>query len=311
MSTHSEIAIGVDVGGTTTRVAVVGTDGRVVSTRRGPTPSDGRALVQWIADGVHELISESASKGNNAACMGVALPGIVDRAKGELVRSVNLPVLEGRRIIDELEEQVSLRVVLMTDAEAATWGEYVASPTPGDGFAHLRLGTGIACGVVRHGRLMPTDPARKTHWDMLVVDPSADAAACPCGLRGCLETIASGRVLEERGRAIGLTGGIGGLQTAFAAGRIEALEIVRRAARAVGTAVANLTREFNVGTVAIGGGVIERLPCLLAEISEAFASQGDGRFGSTFVAVGPAQLGDDAGVIGAALLASAAPFDSL
>jgi glucokinase len=310
MSTHSEIAIGVDVGGTTTRVAVVDADGRVVSSRRGPTPSDGRALVHWIADGVREVISESASKGNNAACMGVALPGIVDRAKGELVRSVNLATLEGRRIIDELEEQVGLRAVLMTDAEAATWGEYVASPTPGDGFAHLRLGTGIACGVVRHGRLMPTDPARKTHWDMLVVDQSADAAACPCGLRGCLEMIASGRVLEEKARAIGLPDGIGGLQTAFAAGRIEAVAIVRRAARAVGTAVANLAREFHVGTVAIGGGVIERLPCLLADISEASVSQQDERLRATFVAVGSTRLGDDAGVIGAALLASAASFDS-
>jgi predicted NBD/HSP70 family sugar kinase len=267
-------------------------------------------LVQWIADGVRELISESVSQGNNAVCMGVALPGVVDRAKGELVRSVNLPTLEGRRIIDELEEQVGLRAVLMTDADAATWGEYVASPMPGDSFAHLRLGTGIACGVVLHGRLMPTDPARRTHWNMLVVDHSADAAACSCGLRGCLEMIASGRALEGKARAIGLTDGIGGLQTAFAAGRIEALEIVRRSARAVDTAVANLDREFKVGTVAIGGGVIERLPCLLAEITEDFASQRDARFGSTFVAVGPTRLGDDAGVIGAALLASVASFDS-
>ena len=310
MSTHSEIAIGVDVGGTTTRVAVVDADGRVFSSRRGPTPSDGRAIVQWIADGVRGVVSESTSKGNNPACMGVALPGIVDRAKGVLVRSVNLAALEGRRILDELEEQVGLRVVMMTDAEAATWGEYVTSPTPGDCFAHLRLGTGIACGVVLHGRLMPTDPQRKTHWDMLAVDQSADAAACSCGLRGCLEMIASGRVLEEKARAIGLTDGISGLQTAYAAGRIEAVEIVRGAARAVGTAVVNLAREFNVGSVAIGGGVIERLPCLLAEISEAFTSQRGGRFGSTFVAVGPTRLGDDAGVIGAALLASVASFDS-
>lgn len=310
MTTYSETAIGVDVGGTTTRVAVVDADGRVVSSRRGPTPSDGRGLVQWIADGVREVISESASKGNKAVRMGVALPGIVDRAKGELIRSGNLAAFEGRRIIDELEEQVGLRAVLMTDAEAATWGEYVARPTPGDCFAHLRLGTGVACGVVLHGRMMPTDPARKTHWDMLVVDQSADAAACSCGLRGCLEMIASGRALEENARAIGLPDGIGGLQTAFAAGQIEAVAIVRRAARAVGRAVANLAREFNVGIVAIGGGVSARLPCLCAEISEAFAAQRGGRFGATFVTVGPSRLGDDAGVIGAALLTSVASFDS-
>jgi len=303
------MAIGVDVGGTTTRVAKVDASGLVISSRRGPTGLDAVALLRWIAECVHDVIAESASKGSKADCIGVALPGIVDRTKRELVRSVNLPALEGRQFADELEEVVGLPVALMTDAEAATWGEYAAGRRHRGCFAHIRLGTGIACGIVRDGRLIPADPTRKTHWESLVVDRSPEALKCPCGLRGCLELFASGRALEEQARAIGLREGIVGLQAAFAAGHAESGEIVRATARAVCMAIGNLAGEFGMETVLIGGGVIERMPCLLGEVEMAIESGRDECFGTARLTTGRSRLGDDAGVIGAALLARASTTD--
>jgi len=307
--------IGIDVGGTQTRAAGVNSDGRILASRRSPTPRSGDELFDWIVLEIQRIRSESGC--GPASAVGLALPGIVDRERGLLVRSVNLPFLQSRPIREELANRIGLPVSLMSDADAATWGEYSAcTPRPG-AFVHLRLGTGVACGIVVDDRLRSTGASRTTHWDALVVDDGPDAASCPCGLRGCLETIASGPALERQAATMAYEDGLAGLQSAWGRCEPAARVIVDRVADALVSAISNLKSQIHdcplphgrgsEGTdplrvlVCLGGGVITALPCLLDQTAIRLRSRDDDF--TRRITVHPSRLGDDAGVIGAAMLA--------
>jgi len=292
--------IGIDVGGTQIRVAAVDPDGRILSPRRAPTPPSGDELFDWIALEIQRIRSESEC--GPASAVGLALPGIVDRERGLLVRSVNLPFLESRPIREELANRIGLPVSLMSDADAATWGEYLAcTPEPG-AFVHLRLGTGVACGIVVDDRLQSTGIDRRTHWEVLVVDDGPEAAPCPCGLRGCLETIASGPALESRAARMGFAHGLDGLQQAWERNEPGARTIIDSVANATASAICNLKSQIlNGAVVYLGGGVITALPCLVEQTAIRLRSRDDAF--TRCITVHPSRLGDDAGVIGAAMLA--------
>jgi predicted NBD/HSP70 family sugar kinase len=287
-------AIGIDIGGTTSRVALVDQRRTILDLARRPTPAGFHELTAWIRAKYLALIPARAQH----IPLGLALPGVVDRAKGMLVRSVNLSWLEQQPLVETLERELGIRAHLTTDAEAATWAEYVQCVAAPKSFAHLRLGTGVACGVVIEGALLPTDPARRDHWPVLIVDASASAPQCPCGLRGCLELYVSGKMLTAKAHELGFQE-LADLQSSFEAGDPSVVAVLDGAARAVLIAIANLTRQFAVETVVMGGGVLAALPSLFALIQHIHERENPG----AVVALQPSRLGDDAGIIGAADLA--------
>ncbi|MCH8966769.1 MAG: ROK family protein [Planctomycetes bacterium] len=303
------VAIGIDVGGTSTRVGGVDETGRLIAARRIATTVDatGDALIAQLLGSVEQVRAELHGLGAQADRIGLALPGILDRGRRMLTRSINLPYLEGRPLADELERATQLRVVCMSDAEAATWGEYCAEKPPSRRFAHIRLGTGVACGVVVDGHLQDLSGDRMTHLDTLVVDESADAPQCRCGRRGCLEAIASGIALARQAKHAGRTGGLAALQLGWERGEQAAVRIVHRAARATLSAAINLVNRFDCRIVTVGGGVVLHLPALLEAAIDPHRAlcraSGTGTDPEHAVALRRAHLGDDAGVIGAALIA--------
>lgn len=293
--------IGIDLGGTSIRAAAIDPEGRIVSLRRAPTPRSADDFREWIVDAVHQLRKETAH--DTAVAVGLALPGVLDAKRGMVNRCVNLPFLEGRELRDELSVRTGLAVTVMTDADAATWGEYSACAPRPRSFVHLRLGTGIACGIVVDNRLQSTDPERTTHWKVLVVDDRPEAVACPCGLRGCLETIASRPALEVRATQIGLVNGLVGLQQAWERDEPAARDMVDGASRAVAAAIRNLRSQIPNGeVVCLGGGVITALSCLIEQTAKHLGLSDDDC--TRYFAVHSSRLGDDAGVLGAAMLAS-------
>lgn len=297
--------IGIDVGGTHIRAAAVNPNGRIISACRAPTPRDGDELYNWIALAVRRIQVESEC--GSASVVGLALPGIVDAERGLLLRSVNLPYLQDRLIGEELADRTGLAVKLMTDADAATWGEYSACTPRLRMFVHLRFGTGIACGIVVDDRLQPTDPNRTTHWKVLVVDDRPDAAVCPCGLRGCLETIASGPAIEQQAESLGCYGGLAGLQKAWERNEPSARTIVDEVTHAIAAAIWNLKSQISGGfVVCLGGGVVQALPCIVELTANRLRTLRTSVPGSAAtVDLISAKLEDNAGVIGAGLLARA------
>ena len=325
------MAIGIDVGGTQARFARV-ENGRVAGdvwlgmtqTCRSP-----REFLFLVTQGLRPFNHVATANPRQVALpdhpIGLALPGLVDQQRGCLTRSVNLPFLENFPIRAELAKLTDCAVHLMTDAAAATWGEYQALPSRPPTFAHLRLGTGIALGIVRDGALVDLDTGRARHLDVLVVERGADALECRCGLCGCLETIASGRAVTEQWSACGgadgldelrtafgnkpipelarlpdliTAGGVSELRAAFLRGDSLAMGIVERARHGMGQALRNIARQFGVTHGSLGGGVVQRFP----ELAELVFT--DARAQGTMVVEG-ARLRDDAGVIGAARLALA------
>jgi glucokinase len=226
------------------------------------------------------------------------------------VRCVNLPFLEGAPVVETLTARfAAARITLLTDAEAATWGEYCAATAVGDvaaGFVHLRIGTGVAVGAVVDGHLLRLDSDRTTHLPFLVVDESPTAVRCRCGLRGCLETMVSGPALERAASDAGLDGGIAALEMVCRTGcegRNEAISVARavigRAALALAAGVRRVVDRFSADAVCLGGGVLAHLPPL--------ENEAVGLLNETVERVPQrirlirARLGDDAGALGAAL----------
>ena len=306
------IWIGVDVGGTCTRVGAVDDAGRLLRCSRLPTPADanGTSLVAFIARALRTIAESSESSGDSIDAVGLALPGIVDAKTGRLIRSVNLPDVERFPIADALGDEIGLPVQVLTDIQAATWAEY-ASLNPGpDRFVHLRLGTGAGICAILNGHLEAQDQARRTHHPLLVVDAAQTAAECPCGLRGCLEGFVTAPALVARMSDHVGSRNLRELQTHYDTGDAFALAIIDLAADALAVAFENVIRDCDADVVSVGGGVIMALPSLLDRAVEAYRKRQDADHSQTGNPIRAARLGDDAGVIGAAHLAAKSLSDS-
>lgn len=302
-------AIGMDIGGRSMRVAAVDLTGMVIA-RRSEAMTDAddpEHLVGRLADAVADIRDALPSDHDASTPIGLALPGILDPGCGTLIRSVNLPLLEGYAIRDTLAHRTGCPVELVTDAEAATWGEYLAREPRPNRFVHLRLGTGVALGAVVAGELERLDSARREHLEVLVVDRRPEAPLCTCGRRGCLETIASGRSLDAQVTRSGFGGGLDVVQRAFRAGDAAARQLVQSAANALAIAIQQVAGRFEVDSVCLGGGVITHLPALASITTDLLGSfdHSTAPTGPRPIAIDPARLGDDAGVIGSALIAMA------
>ncbi|MGD2109782.1 MAG: ROK family protein [Phycisphaerae bacterium] len=292
-ATEGSIAIGVDVGGTHIRAAAVNEAGRVLARRRRPTAEVDSAtrLIGWVVEAASQLRSGAGISNDNSVPLGVAVPGVLDANHMTLLRSVNLPFMEGVPIRSTITEQTGQSCALVTDADAATWGEYATrTPKPGR-FVHLRIGTGVACGVVVDGKLQEFVRHGGKHLDVMIVDRTPNAIPCRCGLTGCLETLASGAAFGDRARERGLSGGLEGFVQAYHRGDKRVVELVTDGAGAIREAVVNLAARFQPDVISVGGGVVTVLPELLAIVT---AGEGP--------AIERARLGDDAGAVGAALL---------
>lgn len=299
----TQLTLGIDVGASTTRTAVVDAAGRVYVYRALDTPADdsGDALVRLLVGGAKDIAHEAGITLEDIPAVGLALPGLVDPQNGTLRRCVNLPGLTGRPMRDELTRAFGCPVVVMTDAQAATWGEYACRTQRPDCFVHLRIGTGVACGVARGGEFLGLDDGRTAHLSTLVVETGKTARPCLCGQRGCLETIASGVALTARMSQLGWTADLSQLQHEFDHGTPDAITVVAETAQAMARALDNLTAAYHPDVISVGGGVIIHAPCLLTEAVSRF----DSGHGATSIEA--SRLADRAGVIGAALLAAAAP----
>lgn len=343
---NQQTAIGIDVGGTWTRAGIVLPNGRIVSSQRHPTPRDdnGQKLIDLLAQSIRNLESNKNPdsqatdtkpiQSTSNTPIGIALPGLLDQQRTSLFRSINLPFLQRKLIAKELHKAIGRTPVLITDSDAATWGEYIVRDPKPQRFVHLRLGTGIACSVIIDGQLITdehstsnkTEPRasarardqallvaqevkslevnnRNQHLEVLIVDPKESALQCRCGRRGCLDTIASGFVLEQLAKENGFSNGLESLQDAWSSGDQHARSILIPVVKHISIALNNLMAQYQPDVITIGGGVVDYLPALLAMILSNHYSSRSPLQPSKPTRLEPARLGDHSGVVGAAMLA--------
>ncbi len=305
--------VGIDVGGTNARALLVDpATGGVLGRRRSSSAGDGPALVRCIAGMIEELRVEETVE-----AVGLGIAGLADRA-GTLCYSPNLPDLLGFPIGPELEDAIGVPVTVGNDATTATLGEARLGAGRGsDHFGLVTLGTGIGTGFVLDGRLVEGAHGFAGEAGHMVVD--ANGPAHITGHRGPWEYFASGSALGRMGRMAAGEGRFGrGLVLAGAAddvtgqhvaealdeGDSDAASIFDDFCREVARGVANLVLVLDLERIVIGGGLTDIGEPLRSGVDHHLGNQLPGAEHRPAVEVRLAELGDDAGALGAALRAS-------
>ncbi|MFJ9519989.1 ROK family protein [Kitasatospora sp. NPDC101801] len=298
-----------DIGGTKIAGGLVDTDGTLLHQLQVPTPADGdrhelMAAVDHVLDDLARLPAWQ-----HVRALGIGSAGPVDIAAGT-VSPVNLPGWRSFPLRSEAAEHPAVRdlpVVLGGDAVAMTAAEHWrGAARPYRNALCLVVSTGVGAGLVLDGCLHSGPTGNAGHLGHITVD--LNGRPCPCGSRGCLEGLASGTAIARTAAELGWQPGPDGSTTADAiataalAGDPLALGAYDLAARALAAGIAAAATLVELDVAVIGGGVAKAGPVLFDPLTRYLASYATLAF-TRGLRVLPAQLGTDAGLVGAAALA--------
>jgi glucokinase len=290
--------IGVDLGGTKVAAGLVTHDGSIDARLEQLTEvASEEALLTQLDALVEELRS-----GAEVEALGFGIPSRIDQRRGRAVASVNVP-LTNVDFRDRMRERHGLPVGIDNDANVAAIAEWRTGAARGARHvAMLTLGTGVGGGLILDGK--PYRGATGSGAELGHVVVELDGRPCRCGGRGHLESFATGLAADDFARAeIGPESDAHDLVRRAHAGEAQALELLARIGRYVGAAIASFVNALEPELVVIGGGFGEAAgEFLLASAREVIAQDAlpPGRDSLRIV---EAQLGADAGVIGAGMIA--------
>jgi glucokinase len=314
------LAIGVDVGGTKVAAGVVDEDGRVLAKLKRSTPAASPARTeQAIADVVTELLDGHQVPTRQITAIGLGAAGFVDSARATMLFAPNL-AWRDEPLKQRVEERLGREVVVENDANASAWAE--ARFGAARGYRDVMLvavGTGIGASIIIGGELY------RGRWGMAGepghVRVVPDGRLCGCGNRGCWEQYCSGNALVHEAREFarrtpkgamrllqlggGRPEGISGPEITQAAteGDPAALRCFQIVGGWLGQGLADLAAILDPACFVIGGGVSEAGDLLLDPARAWFERALTGRGHRPFAEIKAAQLGEDAGIVGAADLA--------
>lgn len=314
--------IGVDVGGTKIAASAVDERGGIFAQARRETPAqDVDAIAGAVVEVVDELRERAGAEGHEVTGVGVACAGFVDAAGTTVVFAPNL-AWRNEPLAARVQERAGIPVVLENDANAAAWGEFrFGAAREADHMIMITLGTGVGGGVIdRHQLVRGAHGMAAEIGHLRVV---RDGHRCGCGNRGCWEQYASGSALVREARELvaaasphaadlsdrcnGDPAALTGMmvtQSAVDCGQ-AAIELLEDLGHWVGEGVASLVAVLDTGVIVVGGGVSAAGDLVLEPARAAFARQLTGRGHRPLPPMVLAELGNDAGMIGAADLAAA------
>ncbi len=262
------------------------------------------------------MIREASRSAPALTAIGVACAGQIDPQTGAVVYSPNLD-LHDWPLGERLAAAFGVPVHVENDVRAAAWGEHCLGGHRADSLVAVFVGTGVGSGAVLGGALWRGAGNGAGEVGHTQVVP--DGLPCPCGARGCLEQYASGSGFRRRLRAAlaagtptrlaKATGGdadtvtVGMIAAAANQGDPLAGELWSDAARYLTLALANYVTLLNPAALVLGGGVIERQPALFEMVADG-VTRTTTVLARRSLRVARARLGDWAGVLGAALLAT-------
>ncbi len=310
-----ELTIGVDVGGTKIAAGVVDRAGQVLDQVRVQTPASTAAAVEA---GICDAVAQLAAR-HEVSAVGLAVAGFVDQSRSVLRFAPNLPMAD-RPLRQVVGACTGLPVVVENDANAAAWGEHRFGGGRGaDDVVMITVGTGLGGGIVLGGRLFRGAFGAAAELGHTRMVPGG--LLCGCGNHGCWEQYSSGRALVREARALARTDpGAAARLLELAHGDAEAIggRMVTRAAaegdpaaqgllavlgRWLGEGIADLASVLDPAVVVIGGGVSEAGDLLLGPAREAYEATLSAAAYRPHLAIVAAELGNGAGLVGAADLA--------
>lgn len=309
----SELLVGIDLGGTNLKAAVVSGVDHVIAKLSRPTEADQGPdhVIERIEQAVHDVLSEASLAVGDVAAIGVGAPGLLDWRRGYVYSLTNMIGWTNIPLGDILQSRFkNTPCFIENDANAACWGEFwLGAGRDVDTMCMLTLGTGVGGGIVVNGILHRGIDGTAAEIGHMIV--CRDGRLCGCGAHGCLETYASVtgliRTAIERIES--------GAETSLAAVREEltgeiisrhadagdavALETIRDTARWLGVGVAGLIALLNPECVALAGGMTAEGGRLIKTVQatvDAEALSVPAKRAKIVIS----ELGIDAGVIGAA-----------
>ncbi|NLG55753.1 MAG: ROK family protein [Rhodococcus sp.] len=293
--------LAIDIGGTKIAVGLVDDDGTLVHQGRLPTP-EGDAETVWAA--VDALIDDAlTAAGGRVRGAGIGCGGPIDLSAGT-VSPINIVEWQRFPLVDRVAAVVDAPVRLHNDGLCMALGERWRGAGRGVPFMlGMVVSTGVGGGLVLDGAPYGGRTGNAGHVGHVVVDPGG--APCSCGGHGCVETIAAGPRMAQWARSQGWQAPVDAdakeLADAAEAGDAIALQAFRRGATAVAAMIASVGAVCDLDLVVIGGGVAKSGALLFDPVREALASYAGLEFLHGLRVV-PAELGGEAGLVGAAAL---------
>ena len=314
--------IGVDLGGTNIAAAIVSEDYKIIKKMSVPTgrERDASFIMDDMAQLCRDLCREMGIELNDIEAIGIASPGVANHTDGVVEYSCNLGFRKFP-ICKELSKRLGVENIhVENDANAAAWGEAVAGAAKGTrNSVMITLGTGVGGGVIIDGKVFSGFNYAGAELGHVVIEKGG--RQCGCGRRGCWEAYSSATALikmtneklcecEKSGRKTAMTdivakhGKVSG-RTAFdgmRAGDPAAKEVVDSYISYLACGLVNMINIFQPEVLSVGGGISGEGKPLIDMMSDIIEKE---QYGADFVAhtkVSIAELGNDAGIIGAAFL---------
>ncbi|RPF31323.1 ROK family protein [Streptomyces sp. TLI_185] len=311
---HTDLVAALDIGGTKIAGALVDGHGQIVvrAQRATPAQQDGETVMGAVQDVLGELTA--APLWGRATALGIGSAGPVDASAGT-VSPVNVPGWRDYPLVRRVQDAAGgLPVELIGDGVAITAAEHWQGAARGhDNALCMVVSTGVGGGLVLNGQLHPGPTGNAGHIGHISVDLDGDA--CPCGSRGCVERIASGPNIARRALEHGWQPGPDGDTSAAAvaaaarAGDPVALASFERAAQALAAGIAATATLVEIDIAVIGGGVGKAGDVLFTPLRKALSDYATLSFVRR-LEITPAQMGTDAGLVGAAAAALAKRADA-
>ncbi|MGV9789152.1 ROK family protein [Streptomyces sp. NPDC003435] len=306
---HTDLVAALDIGGTKIAGALVDGHGRIQARTQRATPArqDGETVMRAVEQVLGDLAASPLW--GRASVIGIGSAGPVDASAGT-VSPVNVPGWRGFPLVERVRAATGgLPVELIGDGVAITAAEHWQGAARGhDNALCMVVSTGVGGGLVLGGRLHPGPTGNAGHIGHISVD--LDGEPCPCGARGCVEGLASGPNIARRAMADGWRPGPDGDTSAAAVadaarrGDPVAVASFERAAQALAAGIAATATLVEIDIAVIGGGVGKAGDVLFAPLRKALTDYATLSFVQRLTVV-PAQMGTDAGLVGAAAAALA------
>ncbi|MFP7297639.1 ROK family glucokinase [Neobacillus niacini] len=310
---------GVDLGGTTTKIAFINLNGEILHKWEIPTDNsnEGQNITKNIANAINQKLADLNEQKTKLIGIGMGAPGPIDYETGVVLNVVNLGWKDNFPLQDSLHSLTSLPVVIENDANCAALGEMWNGAGKGArDIVCVTLGTGVGGGVIANGDIVRGINGAAGEIGHITSIPFG-GAPCNCGKSGCLETIASATGIVRLAKDELLKAETQGqLAVIFAAngsvtakdvfdsarnGDEFAQQIIQEVGFHLGFVLANIANTLNPEMIVLGGGVSRAGDILLDKVNTNFSNFAFSAVKeSTTLAL--ATLGNDAGVIGAAWL---------
>ena len=295
-----KFAIGIDFGATQIKMGVVNSGGKVLARKVVPTLKDisPEEFVRVVKNGMGELLSDSFNL-RDCVGVGIGVPGLVNSQRGIVRYLVNIKGWKNVSIARALGRRIRLPVKVDNDANVMTLGELVYGAGRGcESLVCLTLGTGVGGGIIIDGALYcgATDAAGEIGH----VAIEQDGRLCACGGMGCVEAYVGNRRIIELGK--GRFSSPKQISDAARRGDRFALSVWEQVGTRLGVALASVVNLLNPEKIVIGGGVANAGELLLDVVRKTVKKRAM-KGPADSVKIVKAQLGEDAGIVGAAVLA--------